>query len=209
MTAATASRTHRIGPRTWIALGRFGVTTVLFRRRDPIVGSLIVTDRCNLACQHCAVANLRRVNYPFERLQSDMRMLHAQGVRILFLYGGEPFLWRDQDRRLRDVVAAARGIGFPLVNVVTNGTVRLDLPEVDLMLVSLDGTRAHHDEIRGRTYDRVLANIESAPADNICLYMAVNRINIDDIEYVADLARSLSNVRAVSFNIHTPYPGTE
>lgn len=49
------------GPAAWLGLGWFGLTTVLFRRRDPIIGSLIVTDRCNLACRHCAVANLRRV----------------------------------------------------------------------------------------------------------------------------------------------------
>jgi MoaA/NifB/PqqE/SkfB family radical SAM enzyme len=195
--------------RAWLELGWFGLTTVLLRRRDPIVGSLIVTDRCNLACRHCAVANIRRVNYPFEQLQADMRLLHGQGVRILFLYGGEPFLWRDHDRTLHDVVAEARRIGFLLVNVVTNGTYGLDLPEADLILVSLDGTREHHDELRGRNYDRVLANVRAAPADNLCLYMAVNRVNLDDIEHVCALAQDLPHVRAVSFNVHTPYPGTE
>ena len=199
----------RMGPRTWAQLGWFGLTTVLARRTDPIVGSLIVTDRCNLACAHCAVANLRRVNYPFPRLQADLRSMYAQGVRILFLYGGEPFLWRDGDRHLADVVAEARRIGFLLVNAVTNGTCGLDLPDADLLLVSVDGTREHHDAIRGRTYDKVLASIRSAPRANICLYMAVNRVNLDDVEHVCRLARELPTVRAVSFNLHTPYPGTE
>jgi Fe-coproporphyrin III synthase len=194
---------------TWWALGWFGLTTVLLRRRDPIVGSLILTDRCNLACRHCAVANLRRVNYPFERLQADLRMMHDQGVRILFLYGGEPLLWRDGDRTLHDVVAEARRVGYLLVNVVTNGTFDLDLPDLDLVMVSLDGTREHHEAIRGHNYERVIENITAASADNICLYMAVNRINLDDIEHVCDLARDLPHVRAVSFNVHTPYPGTE
>ena len=210
--AATRSGTQapaRMGARTWLQLGWFGLTTVLLRRTDPIVGSLIVTDRCNLACAHCAVANIRRINYPFEQLQADMRSLYSQGVRILFLYGGEPFLWRDGDRHLRDVVAEARRIGFLLVNAVTNGTCGLDLPDSDLLMVSLDGTREHHDQIRGRTYDRILANVQAAPRNNICLYMAINRINIDDIEHVCRLARDLPTVRAVSFNLHTPYPGTE
>lgn len=193
----------------WVQLGWFGLTTVLLRRTDPIIGSLIVTDRCNLACRHCAVANIRRVHYPLGRLQADMRMLHDAGVRVLFLYGGEPFLWRDGELRLRDVVAEARRIGLPVVNVVTNGTYGLDLAEADLLMVSLDGTREHHDEIRGRTYDRVLASIAAASADNICLYMAINRLNLDDIEHVCGLARDLPHVRCVSFNIHTPYPGTE
>jgi hypothetical protein len=52
---------------------------------------------------------------------------------------------------------------------VTNGTRGLDLPEADLILVSLDGTREDHDRIRGHTHDRVLASIVEAPSDNLCL----------------------------------------
>ncbi len=197
------------GPRAWLGLGWFGLTTVLFHRRDPIIGSVIVTDRCNLACRHCAVANLRRVDYPFETLRRDLRRLYAQGVRILLLYGGEPMLWHDGERTLRDVIDEARSIGFPWVCLVTNGTRGVDLPEAHLVLVSVDGTREHHDAIRGRTYDRVLANIDAATSANLVLYMAVNRMNVDDVEYVAQLAASLPTVRGVSYNMHTPYPGTE
>lgn len=206
MTTATPARS-RLG--FWAGLGWFGLSTVLFRRRDPIVGSLIVTDRCNLACRHCAVANLRRVDYPFATLQQDLRRLRAQGVRILLLYGGEPLLWHDGTRTLRDVIAEARSLGFGWVGVVTNGTRGVDLPEADLVLVSLDGTREHHDAIRGRTYDRILAAIETATTPNLCLYMAVNRENVDDVEDVARLATALPAVRGVSYNLHTPYPGTE
>lgn len=209
MTATGGVRGRWAGARTWWELSWFGLTTVLLRRHDPIVGSLIVTDRCNLACRHCGVANLRRVDYPFERLRADLRSLHGQGVRLLLLYGGEPFLWRDGDRTLRDVVAEARAVGFPVVDVVTNGTLGLDLPEADLLLVSLDGTREHHDALRGRTYDRVLANVAAAPRANVCLSMAVNRINVDDVEHVAELAAGLPTVRSASYNLHTPYPGTE
>lgn len=209
MTTTAAASDVRMSRRAWAQLGWSGLTTVLLRRHDPIVGSLIVTDRCNLACAHCAVANLRRVNYPFTQLQADLRSMYDQGVRILFLYGGEPFLWRDGDRRLVDVVAEARRIGYLLVNAVTNGTQGLDLPGSDLLLVSVDGTREHHDQLRGRTYDRVIANIESAPQRNLCLYMAINQVNLADIEHVCRLAQQLPTVRAVSFNLHTPYPGTE
>ena len=209
MTASVVARPARPRLLSGLELGWFGLTTILFRRRDPIVGSLIVTDRCNLACRHCAVANLHRMDYRFESLRQDLRILYAQGVRILLLYGGEPLLWHDGQRTLGDVIAEARSLGFVWVGVVTNGTRGLDLPEVDLILVSLDGTREHHDAIRGRTYDRVLANIATATTANLCLYTAVNRLNIDDVEFVAELADSLPAVRGVSYNLHTPYPGTE
>ena len=195
--------------RALAGLAWFGASTVLLRRTDPIVGSVIVTDRCNLHCRHCAVANIRRTDYPMGRISADMADLYRRGCRILFLYGGEPFLWRDGDLRLVDVVAQARRIGFPMVNVVTNGTQGLDLPGADMLMVSLDGTRVNHDRIRGHNYDTVLANIEAAPAANITLYMAINRINIGDIGHVARLALDMANVRSVAFNVHTPYPGTE
>jgi len=143
------------------------------------------------------------------QMQRDLRRLYAQGVRILLLYGGEPMLWHEGDLTLRDVIAEARSIGFGWVGVVTNGTRGLDLPEADLVLVSLDGSREHHDAIRGHTYRRVLANLDTAGTANLCLYMAVNRVNVDDLEFVARLAATLPTVRGVSYNVHTPYPGTE
>jgi hypothetical protein len=53
-----------------------------------------------------------------------------------------------------------------------------------------------------------MQNIENATADNICFYMAINQINQATIEDVGMAAQRLSNVRAVSFNFHTPYPNT-
>lgn len=205
----TAPRPATAPLRAWLGLAWFGLTTMALRRRDPIIGSLIVTDRCNLACRHCAVANLRRVDHPFVQVRRDLTRLYEEGVRILLLYGGEPLLWHDGSRDLHDLIAEARRIGFPWVAVVTNGTRGVELPDVDLVLVSLDGTKEHHDAIRGRTYERVVAALRTATTDNLCLYMAVNRTNLADVEAVARLAATLPAVRGVSYNLHTPYPGTE
>lgn len=174
-----------------------------------MVGSIILTDKCNLSCTHCAVNNLTSVIYPYTQIKADMQKLYDQGVRILLLYGGEPFLWHDGKLTLKDLMAEARTMGFVLINVVTNGTFPLDLPDADLILVSLDGTKEHHNQIRGNTYDAILKNINNAPANNICLYMAINQINREDIEEVCRTAKNIKNVKAVSFNFHTPYPGTE
>jgi len=174
-----------------------------------MVGSIILTDKCNLSCAHCSVSNLTSVIYPHAQIKSDMQKLYDEGVRILLLYGGEPFLWRDNDITLKDLLAEARNMGFVLVSVVTNGTFPLDLPDADLILVSLDGGKDNHNAIRGNTYDTILKNIQNAVSDNICLYMAINQINKSDIEEVCQTAKNTKNVKAVSFNFHTPYPGTE
>lgn len=100
-------------------------------------------------------------------------------------------------------------MGFLLVNVVTNGTYPINLPEADLILLSLDGDKDRHNAIRGDTYDTIMENIENASSDNICFYMAVNQINKDTVRDVCIAARDTKNVRAVSFNFHTPYPDTK
>ena len=193
---------------SFFPLAWFGVKTILFRKKDPILGTVIVTDKCNLKCKHCSVNNITAVIHPYTQIRQEMQQLYNMGVRILFFCGGETFLWRDSDRTLRDLVIEAKEMGFLVVNVVTNGTYPIDLPEADLILLSLDGDRERHNAIRGDTYDRILENIDRATADNICLYMAVNQINKDAIREVCQTARDTKNIRAVSFNFHTPYPDT-
>ena len=187
----------------------FGISTILFKRKKPILGTIILTDKCNLACKHCAVNNVTAVIYPYEQIVQEMNQLYRMGIRILFFCGGETFLWQDNGKTLRDLVKEAKQIGFLIVNVVTNGTFPIELPEANLILLSLDGGRETHNQIRGDTYDLILENIQKATADNICLYMAINTINKQDIRQVCETAKTESNIRAVSFNFHVPYPGTE
>lgn len=194
---------------SFIHFAGFGVKTILFRKKEPILGTVIVTDKCNLSCKHCSVNNITAVVHPYKQIRDEMKQLYDMGVRILFFCGGETFLWKDGDKNIRDLVMEAKEMGFLIVNVVTNGTYPIDLPEADLILLSLDGDKERHNIIRGDTYDKIMENIEKATSDNICFYMAVNQINKDAIEHVCLKARDTKNVRAVSFNFHTPYPDTK
>ncbi len=189
-------------------LAGFGLKTILYGGKKPILGTVIVTDKCNLSCKHCSVNNITAVIHPYRQIKREMELLYDMGVRILFFCGGETFLWRDGDKILRDLVAEAKDMGFLIVNAVTNGTYPLNLPEADLILLSLDGDRERHNAIRGDTYDAILENIRHAASDNICLYMAINQINKEAVREVCLTARDTKNVRAVSFNFHTPYPDT-
>ena len=187
----------------------FGIKTILFKKKDPILGTVIVTDKCNLHCKHCSVNNITAVIHPYTQIRKEMQILYDMGVRILFFCGGETFMWRDGDKTLRDLVIEAKKMGFLIVNVVTNGTWPIDLPEANLILLSLDGDKEHHNIIRGDTYDKIFENISKATANNICFYMAINQINKDCVEDVCIKARDTKNVKAVSFNFHTPYPDTK
>lgn len=194
---------------SFLYFAKFGIKTVLLRKKDPILGTIILTDKCNLKCRHCSVNNITAVIHPYEQIKQEMKLLYEMGVRILFFCGGETFLWQDSGKNLRDLVVEAKEAGFLIVNVVTNGTFPIDLPEADLILLSLDGNREKHNQIRGNTYDTIISNIQQASSDNICFYMAINQINKDTIKDVCQKAMELSNVRAVSFNFHTPYPDTK
>ena len=194
---------------SFLYFAKFGIKTVLLRKKEPIVGTIILTDKCNLKCRHCSVNNITAVIHPYEQIKQEMKLLYEMGVRILFFCGGETFLWQDSGKNLRDLVVEAKETGFLIVNAVTNGTFPIDLPEADLILLSLDGNREKHNQIRGSTYDTIISNIQQASSDNICFYMAINQINKDTIKDVCQKAMKLPNVRAVSFNFHTPYPDTK
>ena len=194
---------------SFLYFANFGIKTVLFRKKDPILGTIILTDKCNLKCRHCSVNNITAGVHPYKQIRQEMALLYKMGARILFFCGGETFLWQDSGKTLRDLVIEAKQTGFLIVNTVTNGTFPIDLPEADLILLSLDGNREKHNQIRGNTYDTIMNNIQHASSDNICFYMAVNQINKNTIKDVCQKAMELPNVRAVSFNFHTPYPDTK
>lgn len=88
----------------FLRLAGRGLQTLVWQHTRPLIGSVILTDRCNLHCRHCAVSNLVSQDYPFEQIQADLQALFDRGCRILFLYGGEPMLWTDGEHAFPDVV---------------------------------------------------------------------------------------------------------
>jgi len=193
----------------FINLSVFGMKTILFKMRKPILGTIILTDYCNLSCKHCAVNNINKIMYPYEDIVEEMNKLYDEGIRILFFCGGETLTWKDGNKTIRDLIKEAKEIGFLIVNIVTNGTIDLDIPEADVIFLSLDGMKQNHNLIRGDTFDTILNNVSKANFSNICVYMAVNNMNYKDIEALCKLVKETKNLKSISFNFHTPYEGTE
>lgn len=195
--------------RDFLTLCRFGIKTILFKMKKPILGTIILTDYCNLNCRHCAVNNINKIMYPYDDIVKEMHSFYEEGIRILFFCGGETLLWADGSKTVRDLIKEAKKIGFLIVNIVTNGTIDLNIPEADVIFLSLDGTREKHNIIRGETYDKIMYNVSKASCSNICVYMAVNNINYKDISSLCKLVKENPNLNSISFNFHTPYEGTE
>lgn len=62
---------------------------------------------------------------------------------------------------------------FGISTILFNGTFKIDVPQADLILISLDGGKEKHNYIRGETYDNIISNVRNATASNICFYMAI------------------------------------
>jgi MoaA/NifB/PqqE/SkfB family radical SAM enzyme len=127
------------------------------------------------------------------------------GVRILILEGGEPLLWRDNERSIRDVIAEARRL-FPCVCMTTNGTLPWrDLP-LDRVWVSLDGPAPVHDAIRGEgVFEQVWNNIKREGEGRTLISTTINTRNVSDIPDLLTMLKGL--VEGVTIQFHYPYGG--
>ena len=196
-------------PRELTYLAGYGFRTLILRQKKPIIAGMPLTDVCNLQCKHCVVANVGRGHYSFARIEERLSYFCNLGVRILYLQGGEIMTWQDGEKNVNDVIRRAHEIGFFKVAVVTNGTLGI-ASEADLMWVSLDGSEAVHDSIRGAgVFAKVIENLKQTKHRRVSVNMTINRLNAGEVEKVADIARSLPTVHGVSFNFHTPYKGVE
>jgi MoaA/NifB/PqqE/SkfB family radical SAM enzyme len=136
------------------------VQTHLLRRRRPFIGGFVLTEQCNLGCKHCAVANSGIPDMTWDEVCRGLEHLRHHGIRLLAITGGEPLLWHDGERRLEDVLAQARQLGFLVTSVYTNGTLPLTT-SADTVFVSIDGLKQTSQQLRGNDYDKVLANIRN------------------------------------------------
>ena len=191
------------------SLALSGLKAILIPSVPPVLATIILTDQCNLSCQHCAVANQANTFATYSETLALMKKLKEEGVKILFFCGGEVFLWQDGGKTIQDLVKIAKEMDFVLVCVVTNGTIAVDVPEADSVFLSIDGSAETHDLIRGETFSTIMENLQGVSTDNVVFYMAVNNLNYNEISEVTQLASKLKPVKAISFNFHTPYSGTE
>jgi radical SAM protein with 4Fe4S-binding SPASM domain len=96
--------------------------TRVIQERIPIAGSIELTTRCNLHCQHCYLDGVRaRLPGHKELSASEIRNIFDQvvdeGTLWMLITGGEPLLRRD----FKEIYTDAKRKGL-LVTLFTNGT---------------------------------------------------------------------------------------
>ena len=182
--------------------------TWVLRQSSPIVSGIALNDSCNLHCRHCSVANSNIPDMSFEEIRFGLRILRGMKIRTLFIEGGEPFLWKNEKRKLEDIVRYARSIGFRSIILYTNGTFPIETG-ADSVFVSLDGLKATNDRLRGRTFDTVIRNIERSDHTKILINFTINRINEAEIEQFCREIVCVKNIRGIFFYFYTPYNGRD
>ncbi|MDJ0762590.1 MAG: radical SAM protein [Myxococcota bacterium] len=172
--------------------------------RAPVTCFWEITDACNLRCIHCeAEAGERSVDeLGLPEALSLADDLAAAGCQQVMLTGGEPLVRADWP-----AIAACLAAKHIDVTVISNGLLvnekvlaRLIASGVTGVSISLDGTRAVHDEIRcpprpsGRSsYDAAIQAITLLAASPLKtgVITQVHQRNIDDLTQMHETAVSL------------------
>ena len=186
---------------------RFGMEFFILHRDKPYILGLVTNDTCNLQCMHCRVANVYHSNMTFGQIRNILEQYYKKGIRLLYLEGGETYLWHDDDYRLKDVVKQAHEIGYLRVHVYTNGTTKMD-GEPDFTWISIDGLDESFRKIRGIPLERVLRNMRGFQGRHAIIFV-VNTINYLEIrDFLEYFDQEFPGIR-VMFYFHTPYYGID
>jgi MoaA/NifB/PqqE/SkfB family radical SAM enzyme len=192
---------------------RFGIDffwkTRILRQSVPLMGGLVLTERCNLSCSHCKVANRPGLNDLSKAEALDaLKQMHGRGSQFLAITGGEPMIWNEGDDRLDDLIVCARQVGYKLISVYTNGTLPLK-SEADVLFVSLNGLKPTGDAIIREKYETVIRNLRNAHHPYIVINTTINAKNWHEIEPFCAMLREIKTVKAIFFYLHTPYYGID
>ncbi len=108
--------------------------------KKPFLASYKLTYACNLKCIQCPYHHYPVQQQSFTDVLLTLDQLAARGNRIVVFEGGEPFLWRDGDRTVNDIILEAQK-RFLCVGMTTNGTQSLNATP-NILWVSIDGKPA-------------------------------------------------------------------
>ena len=178
-------------------------------RPKPLFASYNVTGRCNMRCAFCEWWKNEIPELPTNKALVAIDSVCSLGVPFFDLSGGEPLLRKDL------IVLAKRVASHGcLVSMNTNGTLLNEnrVSEVadvfDTVVVSLDGQREVHDQVRGvsGTYDKATEAIRLLKANGV--RTGVNSVvtpwNIDILPQFIEELRSIADFAQVQ-PMH-PYP---
>lgn len=191
--------------KVWQERTTYAFKTLVFKQHTPWLVGMVITDKCNLNCHYCESKNKGQHHFTWPETCQALDAAYQRGCRSLYFTGGEPMLWRDGQKTIKDAVAYARNQGFHEIFIFTNGTFPLDIPESHF-IVTVDGPRAVHETIRPGTYDTIMHNVKQAATKAVFASITLGRQNVGCIEEYAEEITATGLFRGISFNLLTHWP---
>ena len=188
----------------------FGIKYIInhqiFQKSTPLICGLVIHNKCNLQCRHCRVASRGEKYIGFEETIAAIDSFYKEGGRTLYIEGGEPFIWHDGQYNIDDIVDYSHKVGFFTTIIYTNGTMPLKT-SADTVFVSIDGLQKTHDFLRGKTFDRIMKNINESTHPSLYINYTINNYNKDVIQNFCEYINQVDQIQGIFFYFHTPYYG--
>ena len=178
----------------------------IFKKHAPLICGLTVTDRCNLKCRHCSVTNRGIPDLTYREAVDALNSFYTEGGRTVYIQGGEPFIWRDGEYRLEDIVELSKSVGFYTTIIYTNGTVPIST-SANTVFVSVDGLCETHDFLRGESFERIMSNVRKSRHPSLYINYTINSRNKEEIGEFCEFISTVDQIRGTFFYFHTPYYG--
>jgi Fe-coproporphyrin III synthase len=181
-------------------VGRFKTAWNFFNYLDNEVffgGGLDITNKCNLHCTHCYWGRqAKNPELSDDQMIDFMKSLRRDGLRIIYLLGGEPLL--------RPKICAEAGKIFDFALIFTNGT--LGYPQVNnaLYALSIDGPEEIHDSIRGKGTFQKVTEILDNQSTKVMIHVTVCKSNKDHLREIVENFVPRKNVRGLYFCFFCP-----
>lgn len=183
----------------------YGFKTFILKKELPYLFGLVITDKCNLNCFYCESKNSGRYHLSYEHAKKIIKNAYHRGHRSLYFTGGEPMIWEDNGNTLEGLIKYAREIGFLDVFIFTNGTIPLNIEQCNY-IVTVDGPKSIHDQIRNNTYDLILRNVEGAVTEAVFASITFSKSNYLYLEQFVREVTETRLFRGISFNLLTHWP---
>ncbi len=178
----------------------------LLKKKTPLICGIVLHNKCNLRCKHCRIIQREMKALSYDEVVSVLDNFYSQGGRCLYLEGGEPFLWKHNSHNLEDIIQYAKNKGYLATVIYTNGTRPLTTT-ADTVFISMDGLKKTNDHLRGKSFDRIINNIQQSNHPSLYINFTINTINKAEIESFCQFIQGIKKIKGIFFYFHTPYYG--
>jgi MoaA/NifB/PqqE/SkfB family radical SAM enzyme len=182
------------------------ITILTHRIHQLPILILMPHSRCNCRCVMCDIwkANQNKKEISCEELNRHVSQFKKWKVREVLLSGGEPLMHSDLWRLCGLLKENKIKISLLSTGLLLKKNVKEIVNYIDEVIVSLDGSREIHNQIRNipEAFEKLMEGVreikKTQPGFRVTARCVLQRLNYFDLENIIDTARDVG-VDQVSF----------